>query len=265
MRHIISLHCLLLLAFSSVTAQSLDTLYIYSSNGDIERIAVSSIDSMTFTAFESDIFVNSWEYSDTVTHPIAVDLGLSVKWASCNIGASSPLELGSFFAWGEVEEKATFSLMNYKWYDNSKGYWNKYCPMSEIEWEYGVFYPSFYDGKIWLEPEDDVATVKWGGNWRMPYFEELEEIYTQCTIKRILLSSTNEVVGFKIIGPNGNSITIPYYKHSFYGMCVYWLNCRGTGDLNDNKGAMRIDEKTKKCWLSSCQRDNGLPVRPVCE
>ena len=270
MRHIITLYSLLLLAFSSVAAQTLDTLYIYRSNGEIKRIAVASIDSMSFTVpIVSDDSGSSTEPSDTVTHPAAVDLGLSVKWASCNIGASSPLELGSVFAWGEVEEKDTFTRENYKWYDDSIQFYNKYCPdetllITTVE-GYSRIPSPYYDGKNLLEPEDDVATVKWGGNWRMPTNKELEELRTQCTLK-LIFSSANEVAGFKIIGPNGNSIIIPYHKDPAHGHCYYWMNSGAVSDYNIAKGTIYFDEERKRIWRANAYaRWRGLPVRPVCE
>lgn len=99
----------------------------------------------------------------------AVDLGLSVKWADCNIGAGQPHEFGEKYAWGETEPKAIYSWETYKWCERSGDTWTwtKYCCNSS---------GSPVDNKEILEPEDDVAHVKLGGSWRMPTHDELLEL-----------------------------------------------------------------------------------------
>ena len=94
--------------------------------------------------------------------PDAVDLGLSVYWGTCNIGASSPEGYGLFYAWGETETKTSFTFDNYK-YKNKFGYT-----------KYG------YEKKV-LDPEDDVAHVKLGDNWRIPTTDEWDELWENCT------------------------------------------------------------------------------------
>ena len=253
MRHIITLYSLLLLAFSSVAAQTLDTLYIFRSNGEIKKIAVTSIDSMSFTVpIVSDDSGSSTEPSDTVTHPAAVDLGLSVKWASCNIGASSPLELGTFFAWGEVEEKDTFTRENYKWYDDSIQFYNKYCPdetllITTVE-GYSRIPSPYYDGKNLLEPEDDVATVKWGGNWRIPSYDEWCELFTNCDGEYV---TQNGESGLLLTSKrNGNTIFIP--------SCAYWTNSLYTKRKNF-AFSVSIYE-----GMRYTLRDRQYSIRPIC-
>ena len=120
---------------------------------------------------------------------VAVDLGLSVKWATCNVGAEKPEEYGDYFAWGEVEPKDEYSWENYKW-----GIIANITKYNAI------------DGKIILDAEDDVATVHWGGNWRMPTVEEQTELREQCVWIWI---TQNGVKGYKVVGPNGNFIFLP--------------------------------------------------------
>ena len=65
-----------------------------------------------------------------------VDLGLSVKWATMNVGATSPEGYGDYYAWGETETKSSYTLNNYKWYESSKGTYTKYTgtePRSAVE------------------------------------------------------------------------------------------------------------------------------------
>ena len=127
----------------------------------------------------------------------AVDLGLSVKWANCNVGASLPEEYGEYYAWGEIEKKDTYSSDNYKWYNGSSSTVTKYCTNSK----YGTV-----DNITILAPEDDVAHVKWGGKWRIPTLKEFEELYNDCTWR---WSSKNEIYGYTVTGPNGDSIFLP--------------------------------------------------------
>ena len=100
-----------------------------------------------------------------------VDLGLSVKWATCNIGASSPEEYGDYFAWGETEgysiSKLPFSVSTHKHFDGSQYKIIKYT-ISENDYT--------HDGKRILEATDDAATVYWGSNWRMPTADECLEL-----------------------------------------------------------------------------------------
>ena len=136
------------------------------------------------TSLESDI-------------PEAVDLGLSVKWASCNIGASKPEDSGNYYAWGETETKNDFSWLNYKWSAGSNRSLTKYNTKSD----YGVV-----DYKIALDIEDDVAHVVLGGDWRMPTYTEIEELIKECNWQ---METVNGVNGFRVLGPNGNSIFLP--------------------------------------------------------
>lgn len=116
-----------------------------------------------------------------------VDLGLSVKWATCNIGAHSPEEYGDYFAWG-----AKASQRYYDWYCTA------YQTQSVIEWQnysstkwlkyVGSTTSSYKDSnatdedalKTVLDPEDDAAHVNWGGFWRMPTKEEQDELREGC-------------------------------------------------------------------------------------
>lgn len=125
--------------------------------------------------------------------PKVVDLGLSVGWASCNVGATSPEEFGDHYAWGEVEPKEYYGWDNYKW----KG---------SVEWSSVVKYSAEF-GLVILEPGDDVAHVSYGGKWRMPTKEELEELIANCYNQFVELEG---VKGVRYTSKqNGNSIFIP--------------------------------------------------------
>ena len=112
----------------------------------------------------------------------AVDLGLSVKWATCNVGAESPEEYGDYFAWGETEPKETYTA------DNSKTYGKTI-------------------GDIAGNPAYDAATANWGDGWRMPTRAECEELADNCIWEWTAL---NGVSGYKVTSKkNGNSIFLP--------------------------------------------------------
>ena len=107
-----------------------------------------------------------------VTTYEAVDLGLSVKWATFNVGASSPEEYGDYFAWGETEPKSDYLWAYYKWCNGTKNSLTKYNHWTA----YGTV-----DNKKVLDPEDDAAHVNWGGSWRMPTDAEWTELRNNCT------------------------------------------------------------------------------------
>ena len=121
-----------------------------------------------------------------------VDLGLSVKWATCNVGASSLGEEGDLFAWGEVEPKETYNRSNSLTYGLS---------ISELESQ------GFIDGKGNLTSSYDAATANWGGSWRMPTKSEMEELVNNCSWEWIINPCE---MCCKVTGPNGNSIFLPY-------------------------------------------------------
>jgi uncharacterized repeat protein (TIGR02543 family) len=139
-----------------------------------------------------------WYKNETnITHEY-VDLGLSVKWATYNVGATKPEETGYFFAWGETRPKAKYNWSTYKWCEGSFGTQTKYCTDS---------YYGTVDNKTILELSDDAANATWGGSWRMPTKEENDELRTECTWT---WTTQNGVNGYKVTSKtNGNSIFLP--------------------------------------------------------
>lgn len=141
--------------------------------------------------------------SDEISDAIAcVDLGLSVKWATCNVGASNPEDYGDYYAWGETTTKSDYSLETYKWCKGTYNTMTKYCTNSD----YGTV-----DNRTTLTSSDDVASVKWGSKWRMPTKEEMKELAEDCTWT---WTTQNGVNGMKVTGPNGNSIFLPAASYS---------------------------------------------------
>ena len=127
-----------------------------------------------------------------------VDLGLSVKWATCNVGADSPEDYGDYFAWGETQPKSTYNWSTYKWSEGDSYYLTKYCTNSS----YGTV-----DYKTQLDLSDDAACANWGGSWRMPTHEEFTELREKCSWT---WTTQNGVKGYKVTSKtNGNSIFLP--------------------------------------------------------
>lgn len=187
--------------------------------------------------------------------PEYVDLGLSVMWATFNVGAIKPEGYGDYFAWGEVEPKEVYDWSTYKWCNGSESTLTKYCTDSY----YGTI-----DNKTVLEAADDVAAVKWGSTWRMPTDAELLELHTECIWTWTTL---NGVDGYKVTGTNGNSIFLPAAGYcgdsSFYGVGIhgyYWSNSL---DTNGPRYAWRVNFHSSNVGRRSNRRDYGYSVRPV--
>lgn len=190
-----------------------------------------------------------------------VDLGLSVKWATCNIGANVPEEYGDYFAWGEVETKTDFSWSNYTWCNGTYDALTKYnndCNVGTV------------DGKKILDAADDVAHVSWGGNWRMPTSAEMVELLKNCTFT---MTSVNGVSGYTIksrkAGYTQSSIFLPaagYYdgrsaqRVGRYGN--YWSSSLVSSTSNTAVGIyFDSSDMLRGFEYRSC----GLSVRAVCE
>ena len=196
----------------------------------------------------------------------AVDLGLSVKWASCNLGAKSEWEIGDYFAWGEVQPKASYVADNYKHRD-ANGNWIKYAFKMDALIDADVAKP---DNRDTLLPEDDAATALLGAGWRIPTPAEAQELMDKCEIKYW-------EQGIQLVGPNGNSICIPYggskqgEKLRGEKTTSYWTSQlysqKGTNMLGGEEivyveqYGRRFDVKAKTVGME--YRYNGLPIRPV--
>ena len=137
-----------------------------------------------------------------------VDLGLSVKWATCNVGAEKPENNGGYYAWGEIRSKVIYSWKNYRFRESGNSY-------SDIKF-------SKYDGDVYsvtlgknvkkriLDAADDVANLEWGGDWRMPTKEEIEELTWNCDWVWTTLNGVNGIrITSKVDGYTDRSIFIP--------------------------------------------------------
>lgn len=166
-----------------------------------------------------------------------VDLGLSVRWATMNVGANSPEEVGWAFSWGETKVKSNYSSETY-------------------------FYS--HDGSSFLPLANDAAHVHFGGRWRMPTDDEWKELQAYCTWT---FAIQNGVPGCLITSmTNNNSIFLPAtYQHNGY----YWSS--SVYDYSSAcaflfRGSYDIQNPT---WVETDRYENkrydGLFIRPVCE
>ena len=179
-----------------------------------------------------------------------VDLGLSVKWATCNLGASKPSAKVKYYGWGET--KPISSHQNNKW-ELQRGYfYSKYCTNSQ----YG-----YVDNRIRLELEDDAARKQWGGRWRMPTIKEFQELSNRCDWGWTKL---NGQWGYQITGRNGNSIFLPaageYGRIDTDDFGMYWSSSLDGG----------LPVRACQWWFSDSDnyqsfylRFAGLSIRPV--
>ncbi len=170
-----------------------------------------------------------------------VDLGLSVKWATCNVGANSPSDYGSYFAWGEIRTKAEYTSTN-----------------SKTE---GKDFTHHINGYNMY----DAARANWGGDWRLPTEGEVEELRNQCVWT---WTSENGHYGYRVDGINGAHIFLPAAGYFSGSICKgrgsrgdYWA---GTMDRGANIEASSLSFEDgdigDDTWYSRCY---GFTIRPV--
>jgi len=179
-------------------------------------------------------------------HPHLIDLGLpsGTKWACCNVGANKPESSGEYYSWGEVVTKYRYNYKTYLHYSNGR-YINIGTDISGSRY--------------------DAAHVEWGGNWRMPTYNEAKELINNCTYEWTVL---NGVKGGKFTSKiNGKSIFLPasglrgdsgLEEQGVYGYC--WS---GTLNSNDDTHAYYLGCNSTNAFCNYWIRPCGHPVRPV--
>lgn len=181
-----------------------------------------------------------------------VDLGLpsGILWASCNIGASSPSEIGDYFAWGEKESKDAYGWETYRLCRGSYD---------------SIFKYTKTDGKSVLESQDDVAKSVLGGEWRIPTKEDMEELVEECEWK---WTRENGHLGWKVIGPNNNFIFLPasgaassYRIAGVNELGRYWTATRDDSDYSAYN--LRFKDGTDTIVVVDDTRFYGRTIRPV--
>ncbi len=172
-----------------------------------------------------------------------VDLGLpsGLKWATCNVGATNPMDYGNYYAWGEIKTKSDYTQENSSTYGK------------EI-------------GDISGNANYDAARANWGETWRMPTLTEIDELIDNCQWGWMTL---NGIVGYNVTGPNGNSIFLPAAGYR-YGSSLssagsggyYWSSTPYEGYTND---AYYLYFYSSDYYRSNNYRNYGRSVRPVSE
>ena len=238
---------------------------------------ISSLSSSTLYNFVVVAKVDDVEFVSTIGNfttpappePSLVDLGLSVKWASCNLGASKPTEYGGYYQWAGTKDVSATSIYldwnNCPYHTGSDIYsgWTKYNTKSS----YGTV-----DNKTVLEPMDDVASVALGGKWRIPTDEEWTELRNtnNCSWTWTTIDGVN---GYKVQskkpGYTDNWIFLPAAGYRNDG------SLNGVGSVGDYwSSSLYTDYPYNAYYMSffsgyfsrgSSSRYNGRSVRPVSE
>lgn len=193
---------------------------------------------------------------------MVVDLGIpgGLLWATCNIGAKTPDEAGTFFSWGETEPKASYGYDNYKWCNGSYNNMNKYT------YDYDHAAGKVLDSLKTLQAVDDAATQLLGEGWRIPTKKQFADMIYRCDYKECKLEGT---WGYLFTSKeNGNTIFIPLagcrdYEellHTDWGF--YWTTELNTANSEESyvlwlkKSANPVEKKPQLRYL-------GLPIRAV--
>ena len=206
-----------------------------------------------FTATCRVAVFQGYDYIDV---PYAVDLGLSVKWAPCNIGARYEYEDGMYFAWGELNTQKDFSWNNYTLCNGSENSLTKYNSIST----YGKV-----DNIKKLEYDDDPGYMLYGTDWHLPTRGQWEELVGLCTWT---WTKRNNHYGYEVKGPNGNTIFLPasgYYRNKScagYGSSGYYWASEIESNYPSSAYLCSFDSNGQKpdSYSSRCY---GLSVRAV--
>lgn len=213
-----------------------------------------------------------------------IDLGLSVEWGECNIGAKKPWDTGLYFAWGETAPfgymdtsnsnnyqhtgsfcKSRYNYYTYKWYYGKDSispvitffpFYSKYSIYDELKKKY-------YDDLRTLEDIDDAAKKHLGEKWRMPTKQEMQELMDNCIWT---WAHYNNTLGYYVVSKkNGNSIFLPVTGFIVSDKTVnedcghYWSKNLSDEDLTAE--SLLIDETLYQ--ITGRNRILGNAVRPV--
>ena len=200
-----------------------------------------------------------------------VDLGLpsGTLWATHNLGASAPEDIGDYYAWGETKPKKDYGLRTYEFFSEFyKEYgFDKVKKVNKYNFDetYGAV-----DNKAILDSSDDAAYVNWGGKWRMPTIDEWKEL-CDTMICSSIPTILNGVKGFKVTSvKNGNSIFLPItgwrrgselWHEGEIG--YYWSSSRDPRDVATSSRCLHFDDVAPVMGWGINIRSDGLCIRPV--
>lgn len=197
-----------------------------------------------------------------------VDLGLNVKWATCNVGADKPEGYGDYYAWGETEPKSEYTWENYRFRISGDDFF-KNIKLSKYNTD---IITGVVDSLTTLEMIDDAAHVRWGGNWRMPTVDEFRELMDSCTWTWTTINGVN---GYKVTsnmhGYTDRSIFLPAVgwgnanfnnRQDDHGL--YWSSSLRPSSPNSPNCPYVISFASGGFSLGASAQFNGYPIRPVC-
>ena len=210
------------------------TINVHFKNGTKIQYPSENVDYVDFSLKAED---------PTVSEGKIIDLGLSVYWASCNLGALSPEESGNYYSWGETSPKSDYGSDNYSFYDDNH---KQYIDI----------------GDDIAGTQFDAARVNLGGSWQMPTSTQVKELIDSCEWE---WTQINNINGYKVIGKNGNSIFLPA-AGEYLNTQISGAGKEGryyTSDLyslNWSVGTISWNVQLSK-WTSF--RYSGMTIRPV--
>lgn len=184
-----------------------------------------------------------------------VDMGLSVKWTSCNLGATNPEDVGNYYAWGETTTKQAYDWGNYVFCKGTRTSLTKYCTTYRV---------GIADGKKTLDPEDDVATAMFGEGVRIPTPNDWDELAANTTREWVSRNGVNGMLltskktGAQLFFPALNDRFDADYSGSFgcyWTSTLYTFNCDSAFSLRFDASTSMSNDHTERC--------DGLPVRAV--
>lgn len=182
---------------------SAQTMRVHFKNGTKVEFNSENVDFVDFAEKPADPTITAGDY---------VDLGLpsGTLWATCNLGATKPTEVGDKYAWGETATKSSFSESNYAYYNSST--------MTYTDLGADIAGTGY-----------DAATVNLGKDWRMPSKTEIAELKSKCTWQWTQIGGVN---GYKVTGPNGNSVFFPHKTNLLASEMAFWTSSQNTSSSN---------------------------------
>ena len=228
---------------SKVVCKRTETDGIY--NAELEYLTSNTTYFYKFYLYNKTI--KTYFYTDVLSFTtknaddFAVDLGLSVKWASCDLGAEDPSENGLSFSWGSLISKENGSLNVYEYYKDN-AYVNIGTNISGTEY--------------------DAVSKYWGGKWRMPTKEEAEELINACEYK-----TDSYLLETIYTGANGNQIKMRWVYVGFIGKEHDLMYSRWTGSMaeSDSEAYVFGVDEDYVGRLHTYERKNEIWIRPVCD
>jgi hypothetical protein len=184
----------------------------------------------------------------------AVDLGVSVLWADRNVGANKSSDAGKYFAWAEINDKTEYTKQSYtSGYDNLTGTFTDSVSVNHI-----------------AGSKFDAARVSWGGTWRMPTDDEVEELKNNCTLE---WTFQDGVPGYLVTSKKNakNHIFLPAAGYISNGTSVsgngsfgkYWTDRLFTYKDPFKTNAFALSTASSSFYCSSLPREFGALIRPV--